>query len=362
MRIAFVVPGASGGGVRSVVRIASGLAERGHQVRLLHGAPRHSPREVLRRAYLRLRFGHRDSWLRNPAMEAVSYRALSPRIVGANDVVVGVGVRCVLQIADLPDACGHKVHNCRGVEDWIGDDMRRAWALPMPRIVVGSHLVGLMRNAGSTDPIYLAHNGIDVGDYYPASLGDARHGVGTVYHGGSAKDPRTILAVLNELANTRPDVPLFAFGGFPRPRGMPPSLHYARLPNLATARRIYSKCLVWFIASRTEGLSNPLLEAIACGCAVISTDCGGSHDIIDNPRTGLLVPVGDPDRLAAAIVSLLDDPPRRMQMMSDSRGVLDRFTWGRAVSDFEAALLAIVAGGASRGAAAHGAEKIAGQG
>ena len=61
----------------------------------------------------------------------------------------------------------------------------------------------------------------------------------------------------------------------------------------------------WFEA---QGLS--VMEAQAAGAAVVATSVGGIPDAIEDGRTGILVAPRDPEALAAAVISLLDDPPR----------------------------------------------------
>ncbi|MCH7813976.1 MAG: glycosyltransferase family 4 protein [Planctomycetes bacterium] len=61
--------------------------------------------------------------------------------------------------------------------------------------------------------------------------------------------------------------------------------------------------------SRTEGLPNALLEAMAVGLPVVTTDVAGCRDLIEDGRTGLLVPVDDAAALAAAMLRLLDQRP-----------------------------------------------------
>jgi glycosyltransferase involved in cell wall biosynthesis len=67
---------------------------------------------------------------------------------------------------------------------------------------------------------------------------------------------------------------------------------------------------VFALASRVEGLSNSIIEALACGCPVVSTDCpNGPAEVLQHGRYGRLVPVGDDAALADAISATLRAPP-----------------------------------------------------
>jgi len=67
---------------------------------------------------------------------------------------------------------------------------------------------------------------------------------------------------------------------------------------------------VFVLASRYEGLSFSLLEAMALRLPVVVTDVVGTRDVVDDQVSGLVVPADVPAALADAILSLLRDPPR----------------------------------------------------
>jgi glycosyltransferase involved in cell wall biosynthesis len=66
---------------------------------------------------------------------------------------------------------------------------------------------------------------------------------------------------------------------------------------------------VFVLSSYVEGLPNVLVEAMMCGCTPVSTDCPtGPREVLENGRFGYLVPVRDPEALAAGIEQGLDNP------------------------------------------------------
>ncbi len=72
-------------------------------------------------------------------------------------------------------------------------------------------------------------------------------------------------------------------------------------------RGIYNKASIVVLNSYEEGFGLALSESMLCGAAVIGTDSGGITDIIQNEKTGLLVPPDNPEKLSDAILRLTED-------------------------------------------------------
>jgi glycosyltransferase involved in cell wall biosynthesis len=71
---------------------------------------------------------------------------------------------------------------------------------------------------------------------------------------------------------------------------------------------------VFCLLSRSEGLSNALLEAMACGLPCVATSVGGNPEVVEEQRTGFLVKPEDVERPASHILDLLRNPSIRAEM------------------------------------------------
>lgn len=97
--------------------------------------------------------------------------------------------------------------------------------------------------------------------------------------------------------------------------------------------RVYQQCQLFALPNREidgdiEGFGMVLLEAQACGRAVLAGASGGTAEAMSPGETGLLVDASDPEAIAATVVELLHDPARLTKMgEAGRRFVVEHFDW-----------------------------------
>jgi phosphatidylinositol alpha-1,6-mannosyltransferase len=151
-----------------------------------------------------------------------------------------------------------------------------------------------------------------------------------------------LIRALPSIRRAQPDV-LYAIAGEGWERGelerlaaevgAADAVRFMGVPDDDTLVRCYQQCDLFALPNRQvgwdfEGFGMVLLEAQACGRAVVAGASGGTAETIIPAETGLLVPCEAPEALAAACAALLGDPVRRARLGARGRTwVTDRFDW-----------------------------------
>jgi glycosyltransferase involved in cell wall biosynthesis len=107
----------------------------------------------------------------------------------------------------------------------------------------------------------------------------------------------------------------------------------------------YATFDLFFLSSRREGICNSLLEAMAMELPVVTTDAGGTRELVRDGRTGYILPQGDVDGMARAILQLMGDAAFRQRMGRAGRErVQHAFSFARRLQRIEALYAAVLDG------------------
>jgi glycosyltransferase involved in cell wall biosynthesis len=215
----------------------------------------------------------------------------------------------------LPPLLGHgyrMADEIIAVSDGVADDLATRTGLPRARITTVYNPVITAELASMADqPV--AHR------WFRPAAPPVVLGVGSLT---ARKDFPTLVRAFAEV-RARRDCRLVVLGQASNPRKTKEQL--AELMALATGLGVaddvdlpgfvanpfayMARASAFVLSSLYEGLPGVLIQAMACGCPVVSTDCpSGPAEILDGGRFGSLVPVGDERAMAEAIVATLDHP------------------------------------------------------
>jgi len=109
---------------------------------------------------------------------------------------------------------------------------------------------------------------------------------------------------------------------------------------------LLAACDIFVLPSLHEGLGVAALEAMAASRPVVASAVGGLAEAVVDNRTGVLVPAGDPARLADALESLLRDPTRRTALgAAGPQRIAERYGAGAMVDEYERLYREVIAEG-----------------
>lgn len=145
---------------------------------------------------------------------------------------------------------------------------------------------------------------------------------------GRLSDPRKNVKLLIEayyrLRQMMPSAPRLVLAGKSMPDasvwqwveslGIADYIVVQRNPSVDDLASLYREASLFVLSSDEEGLGIVILEAMASGLPVVSTDCGGPATAVIQGETGLLTPVGDAVALANAMRTILENPALAKQM------------------------------------------------
>ena len=334
-RISLVVPTLGGGGAeRVMVTLARAFAERGYRVDLVVGTASGALRPLVEEPVRLVDLG--TSRVRSTLVPLVRYlRSARPTSILSthshmNVAVVaarrlaGIRTRVVVREASTPSVnlpsqgtqgfrpmmrlvrwAYSAADGVVAVSRGVAQDLVTSVGVDPDRVVVIGNPV-LRRELLESAREPLEH------PWFVPSAPPVILGVGRLT---PAKDFATLIRAFSLVTKERPAHLLILGEGDERPQleAVVADLglrDHILLPGFVPNPYAYmARAGVFALSSAWEGLPGALIEAMACGCPVVSTDCpSGPSEILRGGTLGPLVPVGDSQALAGAIVQVLDRP------------------------------------------------------
>lgn len=276
----------------------------------------------------------------DPRVRMVYVPELSSLNIPDGDAIFATTWQEAEHLTDFPASKGQGFYLVMDFDPWLApkDRLEATWRLPLKKVTVSNWLLEKVCHAGGArnDTVNIP-NGIDHQRFrLTGDIGRRRKRVAMLYHPAEHKGSQDGLRALEIAKSHHPDLEATLFGQSQRWLKKPPAWVELRSdvsePDLVG---IYNACRIYVCSSLAEGFALPPAEAMACGCAVVATDCGGIREFACHGVNALLSPPRNAQALAASILELLADDSLRVRLAKSGYERIQEFTWERSATLLE---------------------------
>lgn len=346
MRITFLTPHLNiSGGVKAILEYAHRLSQRGHEVTVICPQPTFAEMRIrgkniptfFPKRFLMNTLKHKPFWI-DVAAKIKCVASWEEKHIPDGDIVVATAWQTAPYVKDYSSRKGKKIYLIQHYETLYHAPNSEAKAdetyrYNIRKIVISSWLRKIMRKKFNSEAELLV-TPVNFNQLYPARNGynDSKK-ICMLHHFYSWKGVDDGIEAF-EIAKKRfPEIQLVMFGA--NLRKVSPRCEYYYKPWGSDLRKIYNSCDIFLCPSWREGLAMCSMEAMACKCALVSTDNGGCSDYAIHEKTALLSPARYPGKLAENLIRLLEDESLLKTIAQDGYEHVRRYTWDKAVDKME---------------------------
>jgi glycosyltransferase involved in cell wall biosynthesis len=189
----------------------------------------------------------------------------------------------------------------------------QTFSFSLKKIVINE----LHLNRFSTDRPQKLQLGIDTSKYYRINPLDERDGKTVLFplRAHLEKGASVAIDAIKLIRRQRNDIKIITFGNYGQTDMIPKYVDHRGYVDDKELLNLYNGASIFVIPSLLEGFCLPGLEAMACGCAVITADNIGVREYVEHNTNGVIVPPNDSRAIADAVISLIDDSNQRNHLI-----------------------------------------------
>lgn len=344
----YTSPRKLGGGMKVIYEYGNYLASKGHQVEFAYMGnalwSRYPVPEPLRKLLARISVMHRPTWFAlDKRIKKYVVFSVSDRQIHDADTLVATHILTAQPAASLNASKGEKAYFIQDFENWSLPDheVYKTYALEMKNITVAKWLSDVV-DAHAAKPSVCVPNGINTCVFRVVTPINERppHTIAFHYRENPIKGCEFALETIRILQRKYSDLKVTVVSTEPAPDNLPSCCKYVQnaLPEEVAA--INNETAIFMCSSVLEGYGLPGLEAMACGCALVSTDYPAIHEYAVDGETALLSPVRDAESMARNIERLFEDNDLRIRLGMTAAESAAKRSVENSAALFERALLA----------------------
>lgn len=260
---------------------------------------------------------------------------LNSEVFDTTDVVVATAAQTV-KFVEGKFSC-KKIYYIQGYEDWglAEEELFATYKNSMIKISVANWLKDIV-DEYSPSECSVIKNPIDnriyriIKNYYDRP----DYSIAVLYNELPIKGFKYAYEAILQLKTIYPLLHVEMFGRKKYPGELPSWINYTENASQNRIVEIYNSSRIYLCASIEEGYGLTGLEAMACGCTLVSTRYKGVLEY-SNDDCAVLVPIQDVSRLVEAVQSVFENEKLFESMRNNALKQISQFSWEKAVKDFE---------------------------
>lgn len=319
-------PRVAGGGTKVLYEYANYLVRRGNCVEIVYMANQlwsnfHFPEKI--RRFLALK-----SIKRRPTWFELDKRIVKYGVFDVNnetihdaDAIVITDVRTTDPVSRLDENKGKKIYMIQDFENWVLPDEKvyETYSLDFKHITVAKFLSNMV-DAHSGSKAVCVPNGINT-ELFKVTIPiekRKRHSIAFHYRSNPQKGSRYAFETIKILQEKYSDLDVTVVSIEKKPSDLPKNCKFIHGASPQEVADINNSVSVFMCTSVIEGFGLPGLEAMACGCALVTTDYTAVHEYAENQYNALISPVKDAESMAKNIIRLFEDDTLRMKIAQNA--------------------------------------------
>lgn len=238
-------------------------------------------------------------------------------------------------LKDLSGKKGKIIYLIQAYETWDSDLelLHQTFNLGFHNVSVSNSIRKLIKSKTGADSDVIL-NGIDYKKFYQKtgnSSGTSGRKITFVYYPMRFKGSFLVIEAIGKVKKIFPDIEVKCFG-MNYPEKLPGYIKYIHNPGDSHIREIFNDTDIFISASEEEGFYLIPAEAMACGCAVITTNVGAVKEFSEDNVSALHFDPGDADKLMSHLIYLLENPAE-VKLLSNNAVtyIQEKLNWERSV-------------------------------
>lgn len=325
MKINFYLPGVYrgiAGGYKVVYQYSNYLASKGYDIHIYYSLKdgknsKHIPK-IIARLIRRIQFIGYPRWYKlNKNISQSAVKNFDEKYIRDANISVATSAYTSKPVYKLSESKGKKFYLIQGYENWgttTDEFLRESYNYGMNNIVISKWLKNIV-DKYSKNPSMLISNGIDLDIFKINNEIEKRKpfSISMLYSDGEIKGSKYGIEVLKKLKEKYKNLEVKMYGSCKPPKNLPKWISYTRNASEEQVVNILNNSAIYICTSIEEGFGLPGLEAMACGCALVTTNCKGILEYA-NEENAMISKSKDVQGMYENADKLLSDNELRIKM------------------------------------------------